>query len=102
MPVPVEISDSVDATVALYRAAFAQAGVVPVVNVEPSDGSVFAGVERFADVVLVALASESSADRDVTVGLPGASPSRLRLPAGRAAILLFDRKTGAVVARSDR
>ena len=27
MPVPVEISDSVDATVALYRAAFAQAGV---------------------------------------------------------------------------
>ena len=102
MPVPVEISDSVDATAALYRSAFAQAGVAPVVNVEPSDGSVFAGVERFAEVVLVALVSESGADRDVTVGLPGGPPTRLRLPAGRAAIMLFDRKTGALMASDVR
>ncbi len=98
MPVPVELSDSVDATVALYRAAFAQAGIGPVVNVEPADGSVFAGVQRLADVVLVALVSESGADRDVTVGLAGAAPRRVRLPAGRAALLLFDRKSGALVA----
>ncbi len=102
MPVPVEVSDSGDATVALYREAFAQAGIRPEVVVEPSDGSVFAGVERFADVVLVALVSESGADCDLTVGLPGRAPSHLRLPAGRAALLLFNRKTGALVARSDR
>ena len=100
MPVPVEVSDSVEATVALYRFALAQAGVRPVANVEPSDGSVFAGVQRFADVVLVALVSESGADCDVTVGLPGGAPARLRLPAGRAALLMFDRKTGALVASS--
>ena len=98
MPVPVEISDSVDATVVLYRAALAQAGVAPVVRVEPSDGSVFAEAQRFADVVLVAMASESGADRDVTVGLPGAAPTRVHLPAGRAALVLFDRRTGKVVA----
>jgi hypothetical protein len=98
MPVPVEISDSVEATVALYRSAIEQAGVEPAVRVEPSDGSVFAGAQRFADVVLVALVSESGAGRDVVVGLPGAAASRIHLPAGRAALLLFDRKSGALVA----
>jgi hypothetical protein len=98
MPVPVEISDSVEATSALYRSAFEQAGVEPAVSVEPTDGSVLVGAERFADVVLVALVSDSGADRDIVVTLRNGLPARLHLPAGRATLLLFDRRTGKLLA----
>jgi hypothetical protein len=101
MPLPVELSDSPDATVALYRAAITQAGVSPAIVVEPADGSVYVGANSYADAVLVALASESSEDRDVSVSLPGGVVTRLRLPAGRAMLLLVDRKSGKVLG-SDR
>jgi hypothetical protein len=99
MPLPVELSDSTDATVALYRAAFVEAGVTPSVVVEPADGSVYVGAITYGDAVLVALASESSADQDVSVSLPGGVVTRLRLPAGRAMLLLVDRKSGRVVGK---
>jgi hypothetical protein len=97
MPLPVELSDSTDATVALYRAAIAEAGVTPAIVVEPADGSVYAGAITYADAVLLALASESSADQDVAVSLPDGVVTRLRLPAGRAMLLLVDRKSGRVL-----
>jgi hypothetical protein len=99
MPLPVELSESPDATVALYRAAITEAGVKPTIVVEPADGSVYAGAIIFADAVLVALASESSADQDVRVSLPDGVVTRLRLSAGRAALLVVDRKSGQVVGR---
>jgi hypothetical protein len=101
MPLPVELSDSTDATVALYRAAIAGAGVTPAIVVEPADGSVYAGAITYADAVLLALASESSADQDVAVSLPDGVVTRLRLPAGRAMLLLVDRKSGRLLG-SDR
>ena len=101
MPLPVELADSPDATVALYGAAVAEAGVKPAIVVEPADGSVYVGAITYADAVLVALASESSADHDVSVSLPAGLVTRLRLPAGRATLLLLDRKSGKVVG-SDR
>ena len=99
MPLPVELSDSPVATVALYRAAIAAAGVAPTMVVEAADGSVSVGAITYADAVLVALASESSADQDVTVSLPGGTATPVRLPAGRAMLLLVDRKSGKVVGR---
>ena len=101
MPLPVELSDSPDATAALYRAAVTAAGIKPAVVVEPADGSVYVGAITYADAVLVALASESSADQDVSVSLPGGVATRLRLPAGRAMLVLVDRKSGRLLA-SDR
>ncbi len=97
MPLPVELSVSPDATVALYGAAIAEAGVVPTMVVEPADGSVYVGAITYADAVLVALASESSADQDVSISLPAGVVTRLRLPAGRARLVLVDRKSGQVV-----
>ncbi len=97
MPLPVELSDSPDATVALYRAAVIEAGVRPTVVVEPADGSTYVGAIIYADAVLVALASESGADLNVTVSLPGTAGTIVRLPAGRATLLLMDRKSGKVV-----
>jgi hypothetical protein len=99
MPLPVELAESPDATVALYRAAIAEAGVSPTMVVEPADGSVYVGAITYADAVLVALASESSEDQDVSVSLPGGVVTRLRLPAGRATLLLVDRKSGKVVGK---
>ena len=97
MPLPVELSDSPDATVALYGAAVAEAGVKPAILVEPADGSVYVGSITYADAVLVALASESSADHDVSVSLPSGVATRVHLPAGRATLLLLDRKSGKVL-----
>lgn len=99
MPLPVELSESPDATVALYRTAIAVAGVKPAMVVEPADGSVYVGAISYSDAVLVALASESSADQDVSVSLPDGVVTRLRLPTGRAMLLLVDRKSGTVVGR---
>ena len=97
MPLPVELSDSSDATIALYRAATAEAGLKPVIVVESADGSVCVGAITYADAVLIALASESGEDQNVSVSLPGGAATPVRLPAGRAMLLLVDRKSGAVV-----
>lgn len=98
LPVPVELSDSTDATVALYRAALSEAAIHPEVVVEPSDGSVFAGPVLYADSALVALASEGGADREVTVKVGSGPLVRVPLAAGRATILVVDRKSGRVLA----
>jgi hypothetical protein len=99
VPLPVELSDSPDATIALYRAAIAEAGVKPAVVVEPADGSVYVGAITYADAVLIALASESSADQNVGVSLPAGVVARFRLPAGRATLLLLNKKSGKVIGR---
>jgi hypothetical protein len=99
MPLPVELSDSPEATVALYRAAITEAGITPAIVVSPADGNVYVGAITYADAVLVALASESSSDVNVTVSLPGGTATPIRLQAGRAMLLVVDRKSGKVVGR---
>ena len=101
MPLPVELAEAPDATVSLYREALSEAGVAPAIRVEPTDGSVYAGAVTFADVVLVALVSDSGQELDATVSVPGGTATRVRLAAGRAALLLLDRKSGQVVAIED-
>jgi len=79
------------------RRAVAESGVKPAILVEPADGSVYVGSITYADAVLVALASEASADLDVNVALPAGLVTRIRLPAGRATLLLLDGKSGKVL-----
>jgi hypothetical protein len=108
LPLPVELSDSAEAVASVYRTALAHAAVRPAVVVAPEDPGLFVGTTTFADAVLVVVASESSADVDVRVSLPPATGgttaagqvapgTTVHLPAGRARLLLLDRKSGKVV-----
>jgi len=108
LPLPVELSDSAEAVASVYRTALAHAAVRPTVVVTPEDPGLFIGTTTFADAVLVVVASESSADMDVRVSLPPATGgttatgqvapgTAVHLQAGRARLLLLDRKSGRVV-----
>jgi hypothetical protein len=98
-PLPVELAQAAEATEALYRLAIRYAGVRPPVTVEPAEPGVFVGASVYEDAVLVTLVSESGGDRALRVStVAGRSGHPVRLPAGRAALLLFDRKTGTLIA----
>jgi hypothetical protein len=107
-PLPVELAESIAPTVALYSMALARAGVRAPVSVAGADAGAFVGSATFADAVLVALASESGRDSEVRVSLPrsdgtppkGAPGVAVRLPAGRAVLMLFDRRSGSLIART--
>jgi len=71
--------------VAVPRGAL-RSRVAPAIRVEPTDGSVYAGAVTFADVVLVALVSDSGQELDATVSVPAAPPrASASPPAARAA-----------------
>jgi hypothetical protein len=100
-PLPLELAESVESTAAFYQAGLAQAGVSAPISISPADPGMFAGTSRFADTLLVALASESSRDRTVEIRVAGsAEPARASVPAGRALLLLFDARTGKELART--
>ena len=98
---PVELAESPDATVALYRSALDGAGVRPPVEVVPADPSVFVGTSVFADSLLVALASEAGVEQVFEVSVRAARPAspatRVVLPGGRAVLLVFSRADGRLV-----
>ncbi len=96
---PLELAESPEATVALYRKALEEAGVVPPIDVAPADPAVFVGSSVFADSLLVALASETSIDTtlELSVRGVGTAPARVVLPGGRAMLLLFSRTDGRLI-----
>ena len=101
-PLPVELAEAMEPTIAVYRAAAAQAGIAAPVVVSPPDPGVFVGASRFGDTLLVALASETSADRRLDVRPAGAASSlSVTLPAQRALLLLVDARTGAMISRTE-
>jgi len=95
---PVELAESAEATVALYRHVLSETGIEPdfIVNRLPS--SILVRPEVFKDSVLYLLVSESSADQviDIRDKLSGANLKR-KLPASRTKLVLLDRGTGAVL-----
>jgi hypothetical protein len=101
-PLPVELAEGTEATVAVYRAVAAQAGATAPVSVTPADPGVFVGASRFGDTLLVALASETSVDRRLDVRAAGAPGSiGLTLPAQRGLLLLLDARTGTLLDRTE-
>jgi hypothetical protein len=98
---PVELADNVEPTVLLYREALHSAGLTRgTVNTSPIDSSALMYPARYRDAVLYTIVSESATGpRLLTVraadGLPAVSVS---VGAGRAALALVDRRTGAVIA----
>lgn len=108
LPLPIELSDSTEAVASVYRTALAYAAVRPAVVVAPEDPGLFVGTTTFADAVLVVVASESSADVDVRVSMAPATGGNtaagrvapgtaVHLQAGRARLLLLDKRSGRVV-----
>jgi hypothetical protein len=99
-PLPVELSETDDATVALYRYAMHQAGVAPVCSVEPVNSGVTVIPAMFETAVLYTLISESDRNTDIVLThLEPKTELKIPLPAGRAAMAFVDRKNGNVLAR---
>ncbi len=98
---PVELADGPDAAKAVYSTVLDRAGIQP-----PFEGDLAPGILArpvvFADSVLYLLVSESGGDGDIDLKdrLSGGRV-RLRLGSQRAALILLDRRTGAVLAKSD-
>lgn len=97
---PVELAEAPDATASIYSFALDRAGVRP--PYEGASPGVLVRPVVFADSILYLLLSESGTDQDVDIrDRVSGGRLRLRLGSQRAALLLLDRKTGAVLAKSD-
>jgi hypothetical protein len=97
-PLPLELGDSMEALVAFYRMALAQARVAPIFSATPRTPSVMILPSVFRDVVLYTFVSEI--DRDTTMQVTH-SETRTRfsvsVPAGRTAMAILDRRNGKLI-----
>jgi len=97
-PLPVELSDTVEPTIELYRYALNQAGVVPVCRAEPLNSGVIVIPAIFEDAVLYTLISECDRDTDILLThLEPKTELKISVPAGRVAMVFIDRKKGKVL-----
>jgi hypothetical protein len=102
-PLPLELGDSMEALVAFYRMALAQARVGPIFSASPRTPSVLVLPSVFRDVVLYTFVSEI--DRDTTLQVTH-SETRTRftvnVPAGRTAMVILDRRNGKLLTSQSR
>lgn len=99
-PLPVELSDSIEPTVALYNFALKQANIKPIYTVEKSDPSVLIRPTLFSTAVLYTLVSESSQDKEIRfIHNETQAPISVKIPAQRTVLLIVDRKSGRVLGR---
>jgi len=99
-PLPVELSETVEPTVELYRYALRQAGIAPVCNVEPVNSGVIVIPAIFEDTVLYTLISECDRDTDILVThLELKTELKISVPAQRIAMTFIDRRSGKVLGK---
>ncbi len=97
-PLPVELSETVEPTIELYRYAIHQAGIGPVCKVEPVNSGVTVIPAIFEDAILYTLISDSDRDADILLThLEPKTEVKISVPAGRIAMAFIDRKTGKVL-----
>lgn len=97
-PLPIEIGEGIDSTVAFYRYALAQARVLPTFRVVPDNAGVLVAPSVFEEQVIYTLVSET--DRDVSMRLfhkESGTSIPVVVKAGRTVIVVLDRKTGKVI-----
>ena len=99
-PLPLELGDSMQALVAFYRHAMAEARVAPIFSAAPQTPGVLILPSVFRDVVLYTFVSELDRVTRLTVTH---RQSRTRfsvsVAAQRTAMVLLERKTGNVISR---
>jgi Beta-galactosidase len=92
---PLELGDSMEAVVAFYRFAMAEAHVAPIFTVTPRMPAVLVLPSVFRDVVLYTFVSEWDRDSTMTVtDLATRKQFQLTVSAGRTAMVIIDRRTG--------
>ena len=97
---PVELAEGYDAAAALYAYAAKAAGIAPVLReVEPLSPGVLAFATVLKDAVLYSFSAETFESEKIDIE-DALTKARLHftLPAQRGAVVLLDRKTGAVLA----
>lgn len=95
---PLELGDSMEALVAFYQLAMTHAGVAPSFTVHPKTPAVLVLPSVFRDVVLYTFVSETS--RDTTMQVTDRQTKArfsVSVPAGRTAMVMLDRRSGARV-----
>jgi hypothetical protein len=93
---PLELGDSMDALVAFYRHAMTKAGVTPIFTATPQTPAVLVLPSVFRDVVFYTFVSESNRDTTMRVtDLQTKAVFAVDVPAGRTAMVMIDRRSGA-------
>jgi hypothetical protein len=97
-PLPLEAANSMDALIAFYRLALAQANVSPAFLVSPDAAALLVLPSIFKKHVLYAFVSETARDERLTLTQLG-TKTRLpvTVPAGRTTFILLDRRTGKLI-----
>ena len=89
---------SLDALVTFYRMAMARARVAPIFTVTPKTPAVLVLPSVFRDVVLYTFVSETNRDTKMQVtDLSSKRRFSVLVPAGRTAMVIIDRRSGAVL-----
>lgn len=97
-PLPLELGDSMEALVAFYRMAMAQARVAPIFTATPRTPAVLIAPSVFRDVVLYTFVSETNRVMTMQVTDRASRKSfQVSVPAGRTAMVLVDRRNGSVI-----
>jgi hypothetical protein len=99
-PLPVELSEEIEPTAALYTYALTQAGCSPVFSLMRKDPSVLVIATVYASTVLYTFVSENDRDTkiELTDGESGAQIS-VDVAAQRTNMLFIDRKDGRIISR---
>jgi hypothetical protein len=91
---PLELGDSMEALVALYRLAMTQARVAPIFTATPHTPAVLVLPSVFRDVVLYTFVSEIDRDTSLQVtDLKSETRFAVNVPAGRTSMTIIDRRT---------
>jgi hypothetical protein len=95
---PVELAESPQATVAIYRYVLSRVGIAPSFEANGLSSSMLVRTRVFKDSVLYLFSSESSEDQtmDIRDKLTGVK-MRISIPALRSGMLLVDRATKRVI-----
>jgi hypothetical protein len=100
-PLPLELSDSVEPTVAFYALGLKAAAIEPVFTRDQSDPSLVVLSQVFRDAILCTVVSEAAEDKRVRlVHRQSGSHIDVSVPAQRSSLMFVDGKSGRVVGRS--
>ncbi len=99
-PLPVEVSDSVEPTVAFYEYAMKGAQLSPVFTLEKKDPSILILPTVFNEAILYTVVSEADRDEEIHVlDKETKSTFTVNIRAQRAAFVFLSRKDGKILAK---